>query len=199
MAKTAERRAAIYARVSTDQQTVENQLRELQAVADRAGWEIVATYSDNGISGAKARDKRPQFTAMLKAAARREFDVVMAWHIDRLGRSLLDLLNTLEELHKLGRDVYLHQQGIDTTTPMGKLMFSVSGAFAEFERSMLAARTRAGLARARAAGKTLGRPKVSPAKERKIRKLLDEGLSIRKVAHRARCGISTVQRVKRGA
>jgi DNA invertase Pin-like site-specific DNA recombinase len=128
------KRAAMYVRVSTDKQTVENQVRELRQIAERRGWEVVEEYHDAGISGAKGRYKRPGLDKMLKDASKRRFDVVMAWAIDRLGRSLIDLLGTIQTLDATGVDLYLDQQAIDTTTPAGKLMFQVTGAFAEFER-----------------------------------------------------------------
>lgn len=152
------KRAAIYVRVSTDKQTVENQLRELRQIAERRGWEVVKEYQDAGISGSKGRDGRPGLDEMLKDAQRRRFDVVMAWAIDRLGRSLIDLLGTIQALETCGVDLYLDQQAIDTSTPGGKLMFQVTGAFAEFERSMIRQRVRAGLKRAVERGATLGRP-----------------------------------------
>jgi len=111
------KRVAIYVRVNTDQQTVAHQQQELQAVAKRRGWQIVEAYSDAGISGAKGRDKRPGLDAMLSDASRRKFDVVMAWAIDRLGRSLIDLFGTIQHLKAVGVDLYLEQQAIDTTTP----------------------------------------------------------------------------------
>jgi len=114
-------------------------------------------YKDYGISGAKGRDKRPAFDALCRAAARREFDVVMGWSVDRLGRSLQDLVGFLSELHALKIDLFLHRQGLDTTTPAGKAMFQMMGVFAEFERAMIQERVRAGLARARSEGTTLGR------------------------------------------
>ena len=129
------KRAALYVRVSTDAQTVENQMRELRQVAGRRGWDVVEVYSDAGISGAKGRNGRPGLDSMLKDASRRKFDIVMAWAIDRLGRSLIDLLATIQHLEACGVDLYLDQQAIDTTTPMGKLVFQVTGAFAEFERT----------------------------------------------------------------
>jgi DNA invertase Pin-like site-specific DNA recombinase len=137
--------AALYVRVSTDHQSVENQVRELRQVAERRGWIVVETYRDAGVSGAKGRDKRPGLDAILKDASRRKFDVVMAWAIDRLGRSLIDLLGTTQHLEAVGVDLYLDQQSIDTTTPAGKLLFQLTGAFAEFERSMIRQRVRAGL------------------------------------------------------
>jgi DNA invertase Pin-like site-specific DNA recombinase len=126
------------------------------------GCEIVKVYKDHGISGAKGRDKRPAFDALCRAAARREFEVVMAWSVDRLGRSLQDLVGFLSELHALKIDLFLRQQGLDTTTPAGKAMFQMMGVFAEFERAMIAERVRAGLARARSEGKRLGRPPLPP-------------------------------------
>ena len=112
------KRIAIYARVSTDRnQTVENQLRELHEVAQRQGWVVVAVHTDEGISGAKGRDQRPGFDALLKAIARREVDLVAAWAVDRIGRSLPDLVAFLGDLNAKGVDLYLHQQGLDTSTP----------------------------------------------------------------------------------
>jgi DNA invertase Pin-like site-specific DNA recombinase len=126
-----------------------------------AAWAAsTKVYRDHGISGAKGRDKRPAFDALCRAAARREFDVVMAWSVDRLGRSLQDLVAFLGELHALGVDLFLHQQGLDTTTPARKAMFQMMGVFAEFERAMIQERVRAGLRRARDEGKRLGRPKI---------------------------------------
>jgi DNA invertase Pin-like site-specific DNA recombinase len=163
------KRAALYVRVSTDSQTVENQIRELRQVAKRRGWEVVEVYSDAGISGAKGRNGRPGLDSMLKDASRRRFDIVMAWAIDRLGRSLSDLLDTIQHLEACGVDLYLDQQAIDTTTPMGKLVFQLTGAFAEFERTMIRQRIKAGLKRAVAQGVKLGRPKIDSAIERKVR------------------------------
>jgi len=156
-----QKRAAIYVRVSTDKQTVENQVT-LRQIAERRGWDVVEQYSDAGISGAKGRDERPGLDQMLKDASRRKFDVIMAWSIDRVGRSLIDLLGTIQTLEACGVDLYLDQQSIDTTTPAGKLMFQVCGAFAEFERSMIRQRIHAGLKRAVAQGTQLGRPRTIP-------------------------------------
>jgi DNA invertase Pin-like site-specific DNA recombinase len=128
------RQVALYTRVSTDRQTTENQERELRTIAARAGWNLVKVYRDEGISGAKGRDERPAFDALCKDAARRQFDMVMAWSVE-LGRSLQDLIGFLSELHALGIDLMLHQQGLDTTTPAGKAMFQMMGVFAEFERA----------------------------------------------------------------
>jgi DNA invertase Pin-like site-specific DNA recombinase len=189
------RRAAIYARVSTDQQTTENQLQELRLVAQRMGYTVAGEFVDQGLSGAKGREQRPAFDRLLTGAVRREYDVVMAWSVDRLGRSLQHLVTFLGEIHAKGVDLYLHQQGIDTTTPAGKALFQMCGVFAEFERAMIQERVKAGLARARAQGKTLGRPRVQLAVERAIRKARRRGTGIKKIAREVGCGVGTVQRV----
>lgn len=186
------KRVAVYARVSTDGQSVNAQLAELQEVAARRGWEIVTEYTDKGISGAKGRDKRPGLDAMLKAATRREFDMVAAWSVDRLGRSLQHLVVGLSDLQAAGVGLYLHKQALDTTTPSGKAMYGMLGVFAEFERDMIAERVRAGMKQAAAkgtkSGKAIGRPKINGNAERKARELKAKGLSIRKIA--ALLGIS---------
>lgn len=194
------KRAAIYLRVSTDGQTTENQRLELARVAAQAGWEVVEVYEDAGISGAKGREQRPAFDRLCKDAARRRFDVVMAWSVDRLGRSLQDLVTFLSELHGMGVDLFLHQQGIDTTTPAGKAMFQMLGVFAEFERAMIQERVKAGLARAKAQGKVLGRPRI--VDERMSAAVLEaraEGLSVRKIAARVGASVGTVQSILKAA
>ena len=204
------KRAALYVRVSTDHQTVENQIRELSQVAERRGWEVVEIYQDAGISGAKGRDGRPGLDTMLNDASRRKFDVVMAWAIDRLGRSLVDLLGTIQGLEACGVDLYLDQQNIDTTTPAGKLMFQITGAFAEFERSMIRTRVNAGLKRAKDqikrqghfvtkhgdVKKRLGRPNADPAKLQKARAELAKGIGIKRVAKAVGLGVGTFQKLK---
>ena len=160
------RRAALYVRVSTlNGQTTENQERALREVADRMGCEIVHVYRDQGISGAKGRNGRPAFDALCKGAARREFDIVMAWSVDRLGRSLQDLVAFLTELHALKIDLYLHQQGVDTTTPGGKALFQMMGVFAEFERSIIQDRIHAGLC-SYSRPRQASRPAIDPGHDR---------------------------------
>jgi DNA invertase Pin-like site-specific DNA recombinase len=192
------KRAVLYLRVSTMDQTTANQERELRQVADRMGCEIVHVYKDHGISGAKGRDKRPAFDALIRDANQRKFKVVMAWSVDRLGRSLQDLVGFLSELHALHIDLFLHQQGLDTTTPAGNAMFQMMGVFAEFERAMIQERVRAGLRRAVSEGKQLGRPRIDPKLEQRIREALKtpgrtEG--VRKIAARFGVNASTVQRI----
>jgi Site-specific recombinases, DNA invertase Pin homologs len=189
------RRAAIYARVSTDNQTTQNQIRELRLHARRMGWEIVQKYVDQGISGAKGREQRPAYDQMLKDAVRKEFDVIAAWSVDRLGRSLQDLVVFLGEIHGKRIDLYLHQQGLDTTTPAGKALFQMCGVFAEFERAMIVERVNAGLARARAQGKQLGRPRIGAAMESKVRKLRAKQHGIMRIAKALGIGVGTVQRI----
>jgi DNA invertase Pin-like site-specific DNA recombinase len=189
-------RVAIYLRVSTCEQTVENQQQALAVWATQRGYQIAATFADNGLSGSKGRDKRPGLDGALKAAVRGDFDILAAWHVDRLGRSLPDLVATLQELEAAGVDLFIHQQSLDTTTPAGRAMYGLLGVFAEFERSMIQGRVRAGLQRARKAGKRLGRPKVPAAKEAEIRRLLTAGNGILKTAKLAGVGSGTVQRVR---
>jgi DNA invertase Pin-like site-specific DNA recombinase len=154
-------------------------------------------YSDAGISAAKGRNGRPGLDSILKDASRRKFDIVMAWAIDHLGRSLSDLLDTIQHLEACGVDLYVDQQAIDTTTPMGKLVFQLTGAFAEFERTMIRQRIKAGLKRAIAQGAKLGRPKIDSATERKARKQLAKGIGILKVAKSLGLGTGTVQRISK--
>lgn len=189
------KRVALYTRVSTDGQTVDNQLMELEATAKRHGWEVVAVFKDAGVSGSKALYQRPEGKKLQRAIARKEIDLVAAWSVDRFGRSLQDLVGTLSELEAKGIDLYLHQQGIDTTTPGGKALFQMMGVFAEFEKAMIVERVNAGLARAKAAGKTLGRPQVTAETKQRIHQLRAEGKGIRKIASELRTGVGTVTRV----
>ena len=191
------KRAVIYVRVSTDKQTIENQLRELHRMAEHRGWEVVKEYRDAGISGAKGREARPGLNQMLKDAQRRHFDVVMAWAIDRLGRSLIDLLGTIQTLEHCGIDLYLDQQSIDTTTPTGRLMFQITGAFAEFERGMIRQRINAGLKRAVEAGQRLGRPRIPAELEKRIQGLLQAKKGMLAIAKECHVGTGTVQRIAR--
>jgi DNA invertase Pin-like site-specific DNA recombinase len=199
------KRAALYLRVSTDKQSVDMQRVELEAIAARAGWQIVATYTDEGISGAKGRDRRPQFDRMLKDANRRKFDVLMAWSVDRLGRSLQDLINSMSDWQAAGIDLYLREQAVDTTTPGGRALFQMMGVFAEFERAMIRQRVQAGIDRAKEKGKRLGRPRVGEGKNdrrtgvtERLRAELAAGTSLRQTAQKLGISLSTVKRVRRG-
>lgn len=190
------KRVALYLRVSTKGQTVENQRRELRDAAERHGWQIVAEFVDAGISGAKGRERRPGFDDLHKAIGRREFDMVAAWSVDRLSRSLQHLVSFLGELHAKGVDVFLLQQGIDTSTPAGKALLQMSGVFAEFERAMIVERINAGVARAKAAGKRFGRPRVNEQIEAAAIAMLKSGIGIRKTAATIGVGVSVVQRIR---
>jgi len=189
------KRVGIYLRVSTDSQTTENQRRELETVATRSGWTLVGFYEDAGISGAKGRDKRPGFDQLMKDATARKVDMIAAWSVDRLGRSLQDLIGFLNELQSLRCDLYLHQQALDTSTPSGRAMFGMLSVFAEFERSIIRERVNAGLARARSKGVTLGRKPVKPSVEARIRELRATGMGILKIGRTVGVGTSVVQRV----
>jgi DNA invertase Pin-like site-specific DNA recombinase len=192
-------RAALYLRVSTDSQTVENQERELRASAARMGHEVVAVYRDDGISGARGRDRRPGFDALHRDIARRKFDLVMAWSVCRLGRSLRDLLSLLEDMRAKNVDLYLEKQGLDTSTPSGRLMFQMVGAFSEFEREMIRERVVAGMKRARADGKHVGRPKMDPAKREAIIRALGKPNrpGVRAIARQFRVSPTTIQGISR--
>lgn len=187
------KRIALYTRVSTDQQTTENQRLELVAVAERNGWEIVAEFCDHGISGAKGRDQRPGYDALMKAVARREIDLVATWAVDRLGRSLQNLVGFLTEINAKGVDLYLHQQALDTSTPSGRAMFGMLSVFADFERELIRSRIMAGLARST---KKPGRPALDADKVARIERTLASGLSINATARKLRCGVGTVHRIK---
>jgi DNA invertase Pin-like site-specific DNA recombinase len=201
------RRVALYVRVSTDGQSTENQRHELEAVAERHGWDVVELFQDRAISGAKPREERPAMRKLLQGVGRRDFDMVAAWSVDRLGRSLQDLIGLLGEIHAKGVDLYLHQQGLDTSTPAGKAMFQMMGVFAEFERAMIVERVKAGIkrvraeiSRAKAAGeqptKRLGRPRIDARIEAAIRKSVASGNGILKTARLVGCGSGTVQRIR---
>jgi DNA invertase Pin-like site-specific DNA recombinase len=176
------KRVALYLRVSTFGQTVDNQERELMAAADRHGWNVSAVFKDEGISGAKGREKRPAFDRLCKAVTRREVEMVAAWSVDRLGRSLQDLVGFLGELQASRVDLYLHQQGLDTTCPSGRALFGMLGVFAEFERAMIVERTKAGMARAKAAGARIGRPGLPAEMREEIASRLATGASVYRVA-----------------
>lgn len=192
-------RAALYLRVSTSDrgQSVDNQMAPLAEAAARLGWEVVAVHRDEGVSGARGRDRRPGLEALLKGVVRGHYDVVAAWSVCRVGRSLPDLLAVMGELRARGVDLYLHRQAVDSGTPSGRMMFGLLGLFAEFEREMVRERVSAGLARARAQGKRLGRPPTTPARLARVRALLDEGRGVREAARLLRVSAATVSKVRR--
>ena len=191
-------RVGLYLRVSTGEQTVANQERELAEAAQRHSWDVVATFSDQGISGARGRQARPGFDRLCKAITRREIDMVAAWSVDRLGRSVQDLVGFLAELQASRCELHLHQQRLDTSTPAGRALFGMLSVFSDFERAMIVERTKAGLARARVQGKLIGRPKVADTLEAAVRASLAQGTGICKAARLHGCGVGTVQRIKAG-
>nr|WP_321985205.1 recombinase family protein [uncultured Lichenicoccus sp.] len=205
-------RAALYLRVSTSGQDVANQKRELEAVAEARGWLVTAIYADEGISGSKGRDRRPQLDALLNDASKHRFDVAMIWSVDRLGRSLPDLISSMQTLHAAKVDLFLHQQNIDTTTPTGRAMFGMLAVFGEFERAMIVARVQSGMDRAKeeqAAGmvrrdkqgikkKLIGRPRISDKTADAIKaRLLAKDAGVLRIAKDAGVGVSVVQRLQK--
>ena len=188
------KRAVLYLRVSKNEQTIENQRIELERVAAAKGWKVIATFKDEGMSGAFGREVRAQYDSMLKQGVQAKFDVVLAWDVSRLSRSLVDLVTTLDELHACGIDLYLHQQAIDTTTPAGKAMFQMCGVFAEFERGILSERVKAGLNRARQEGKILGRP-MKLANVKKLLEARQRGSTIRQIAEENNLSVGKVHKV----
>ena len=186
-------RVAIYTRVSTPNQTTDNQRISLEQVAALRGWTIVEIYSDHGFSGSKGRADRPDLDRMLKDAVRGKFDLIAVWSLDRLGRSLQHLIETVNELQSVGVDLYMHQQALDTTTPAGKLAFSIFGAFAEFEKSLIVERVRAGLERAKRNGVKLGRPSnLNDTVRAAIVALRAKDVSIRTIASQFKVGTGTI-------
>ena len=181
-------RAAIYARVSTADQQPENQLQELRRYVEARGWEATE-YVDHGVSGAK--DRRPGLDRLVTDAQRRRFDVLVCWRLDRLGRSLRHLILLLDDLQAIGVDFVSLAEGIDATTPAGRLQLHILGAIAEFERSRVIERVQAGLQRAKRQGRTLGRPRrvLSPRQLTRV-----EGLSSRAAAKVLGVPRSTLQR-----
>jgi DNA invertase Pin-like site-specific DNA recombinase len=200
------KRAALYLRVSTDGQTVQNQRRALEAVAECRGWPIVAVFEDVGISGARGRDRRPGFNAMLSDATRRRFDVLLFWSIDRLGRSTAMVAAALAELEAAGVAIYADKEAVDATTPHGRAMLQMAAVFGELERAMIRERVMAGLARAKAESpeqrrrrgkKAIGRPKLSAKIENAVREHLRDGIGVVRVAKLIGVGVGTVHRIKR--
>ncbi len=190
------KKVCLYCRVSTTHQTSDNQLRELRAVAERMGYEIISEFIDNGISGAKSRKDRPALEEMMKMATKRQFEVVMCWSIDRLGRSLQHLVEILNELQAMKIDLFFMQQGMDTTTPSGRMIFSVFGAIGEFERNLIRERVIAGQQRAKASGVHIGRPtKMNDGMRSAIKVMHANGMSIRQIAKSCKVGIGTVYSV----
>ena len=190
------KKVAIYARVSTDKQTTQNQKDALREVAERCGYQITQIFSEDGISGSKGREGRPALDQLMKSATQRKFDMVMCWSIDRLGRSLQNLVEILNELQAMKIDLFFLQQGMDTSTPSGRMIFSVFGAIGEFERNLIRERVIAGQKRAVANGVKMGRPsKMNDGMRSAIQLLREKGMGIKQIARELKVGIGTVYSV----
>jgi len=183
------KKVALYLRVSTLDQTTDNQLLELRDHCKKMGWEIVKEYADEGLSGTLSREKRPQLNAMMKDAYRKRFDLVVCWDISRLGRSMKELVLLLADMKEKNVGICSVRQGFDTSTSMGEIMFQFVGILSSWERDMIAERTLAGLARAKSQGKTLGRRKITnDSMTAKVVELRNAKKSIRAIA--AEVGVS---------
>ena len=194
------KKVVIYGRTSTDKQQVENQLNQLREVSNKNDWEIVDEYIDQGYSGSLGRDKRPSFDRLLKDSVRGKFDVILVWDISRLGRSLQDLISFLNDVQSKNIDLYIHRQGIDTTTPTGKMMFQMIGIFSEFERDLIRDRVRSGMENAKKngtkSGRSIGRPSnVNDSTRSTIIELLDRGLSKTKISKTLGIGVGTLYKL----
>ena len=191
-------RVVIYGRVSTSEQTTDNQIFKLKEMVEINGWELVEIYVDEGISGTKGRDKRPEFDRLCKDMVRRRFNRILVWDVSRLSRSLQHLVDFLNDVSSLGINLYIHQSGLDTSTPSGRMMFQMVGVFSEFERSMISERVKLGLQRVVKQGKTLGRPKTVTSDLRdKVCILLNEGKSYSYINQLLGTPKSTISRIKR--
>ena len=189
-------KTVVYARVSTVAQTTKNQLLELREVARKNGWVIVEELTDDGISGAKGRNERPAFNRLHKMIQDREIDVVLTWSIDRLGRSIQDLVALMGVLEEKRVELYSHQQAIDTRTPAGRMTFSIFAAIAQFERELIKERIHSGLARAKSEGTKLGRPSAVTSTTREtVQQLRTDGFSIHRIAKRLKIGVGTTRRI----
>ena len=186
-------KAVIYARVSTSHQTVDNQLLELRAAASRMGWTVAAELTDHAISGTKGRADRPAWNKLFTMIQRREVDVVMAWSIDRLGRSIKELVGFMDEVQAAGVDLYVHQQAINTATPAGRMVFHIIASLGEFEREIIVERTRSGIARAKSQGVKFGRPSnVNDGTVAAVKMLRAKNIGIQKIATTLNIGVGSV-------
>ena len=189
-------RAVIYSRVSTNEQTVENQLRVLREVAEKRGLEVVREISDEGISGAKGRNERPGFDELIKGSVKNEWDIILVWDVSRLGRSLKHLVSFLEDIQSAHCDMYIHQSGIDTSTASGKMMFGMLSVFSEFERSMIRERVIAGQQRAKAQGKHIGRKtNVNDGIITAVYHMRQNNVPIKRIAKDLQIGVGTVYKI----
>lgn len=191
-------RVAIYGRVSTNEQTVENQINFLQEIVDRNGWDLVQIYIDKGVSGTKGRDQRPEFDRLCKDMIRRKFNRILVWDISRLGRSLQHLVEFLNDVQSVNCHLYIHQSGLDTSTPSGRMMFQMIGVFSEFERSMISERVKLGLERVKSKGTQLGRPKLITTEiKHQVWSMVDDCHSLSYVSKVLKISKMSVSRINR--
>jgi len=186
-------RVALYARVSTTDQSTDSQLLDLRRYVSERSWNIFKEYVDKGISGTK--DSRPALNELMNDAKKRRFDVVLVWRFDRFARSTKHLILALEEFRNLGIDFVSYQENIDTSSPLGSAIFTIISAVAQLERDIIAERVKAGLRRAKENGKRLGRPKGTAQDADAIHRLKSEGLSVRQIAEALQTSKSTVARL----
>jgi DNA invertase Pin-like site-specific DNA recombinase len=192
------KKCVIYSRISTlnKGQTVDNQLKILREVAEKRGLEIVREISDEGISGAKGRDDRKGFDELIKGSIKNEWDIILCFDVSRLGRSLKDLVSFLEDIQSARCDLYIHNSGIDTSTPSGKMMFGMLSVFSEFERSMIRERVIAGQQRAKAEGKHIGRKSnLTDGVITAVYQLRKNNVPIKRIAKDLQIGVGTVYKV----
>lgn len=191
------KRVAFYCRVSTNdgRQTVANQIADLTAMADRLDWNVIEVITEEA-SGIKNRDRRPGYDRLLTAITRREIDMVAVWSVDRLARSLSELVSFLGEVQNRGVDLYLHRQAIDTSTPAGRALLHMLGVFAEFERALIVDRVRAGLHRAKIEGRRLGRPSLSDVVRQRVEHDLRRNLPVRAIARKHKIAPASVRRIR---
>ena len=188
-------KAVIYARVSTSSQTCDNQVSVLRAVAARNGWQIVRELKDEGVSGAKGRSERAGWDQLHRMIQRKECDIVLAWSMDRLGRSIGELIGFMKELSAVGVDLYCDQQSLNTQTPSGRLCFSIFAAMGEYERELIRERVLAGLETARRNGRKLGRPtNVNTGTKTAVNELRQRGMSIGGIARTLKIGVGTTRK-----
>lgn len=188
-------KVALYTRVSTNDQSVEMQTQDLKRYCDQRGFEVFKEYSDQGVSGTK--DKRPALDELVSDAKKRKFDAVLVWRFDRFARSTKHLITALEEFRHLGIEFISYQENIDTSSPLGKAMFTIVSAVAELERNILLERVRAGLRRAKENGRILGRPKRLDLNVEELRKMRDQGLSYKKIGDKVKASPATIYQLLR--
>ncbi len=189
------KRVALYARVSTSEQSTESQLLDLRRYTRERGWQLYREFCDNGVSGTK--DSRPALNELMNDAKKRRFDAVLVWRFDRFARSTKHLILALEEFRNLGIDFVSYQENIDTSSPLGSAIFTIISAVAQLERDIIAERVKAGLRRARENGKKLGRPRIKVS-ENQLLMLSESGLSIRQIARQVNLSVTTVARRLKG-